>query len=641
MKKFWLLSFLILSLTTTAQTLFTYGNQQVSTQEFLRAYNKNNTQPVANKKQVMKDYLELYINSRLKIREAYELGYDTLPQIRSEVSNLRNQIVENYMSDPETMRKLIAEAFARSQKDVHVGHIFIPIQNLDTPAAYSLAQSVYNRLQKGEDFGKLAQDLSQAPNAKADKGDIGWITVFTLPYAFENAIYTLAPSKISTPVRSKAGYHIFKNLGERKALGKMKARQILIAIPPGTDEAGKKQLARKADSIYKRIVAGEDFAKLASTVSNDYLTAVTGGSMPDFGVGQYEPAFESKVWALKKDNEVSKPFETSHGFHIVKRLSIVPVVTDPANKINEQDLKSKVNQDQRWKTSRDVIFNKVVKQAGLKRNDFDNASLWVYTDSMLDRKPLGIGKTFTPVTALYKLGDTVITAENWTGYAAMNRFRQDGTGRRLYEDVMNDYVQNFVFSYYRSHLEQFNEEFRNQMNEFKDGNLFFEIMQQEIWNRAQTDSAELIALYEKNKSKYSWNKSADAVLFYVADDASAKTLHAQLKKDPRRWKELAESMMEKVVADSARFEWTQIPNKNKMALTNGMITTPVLNPTDNSTSFAYVIKVYTEPMPRSFNEAKGLVINDYQALLEEKWLAKLKAKYPVTVDWKVFDSIAK
>ena len=641
MNKRWLPLILSLLITATAfsQTLFTYGNYSVSVQDFMRAFNKNSLQTGTDRTTAIREYLDLYINSRLKIREAYERGYDTLPMLRNEVTNLRNQIIENYMSDPETMNRLQREAFERGMKDIHTGHIFVAINNGDTLTAYKLAQDLYGRLQKGQDFLKLATETSHDPSAKTNKGDIGWITVFTLPYLFENNIYALSPGKFSPPIRSKAGYHIFKKLGERKAVGKMKAKHILLAFPPGADAATKNAIAKKADSIYKRLLAGEDFAKLATALSNDYMTAVTGGTMPEFGIGQFDPMFESKVWALAKDGAFTKPFLTSHGYHIVKRTVIFPVVTDPANKQYEQELRQKINLDQRWKASREVIFNKVIKQAGFERSSYNVIELWAYTDSILDRRPLGIGRTISPDQSIFKLGDTTIRVGDWITYSQAFRMKTDGTGRRPYEDVMDEYIHQVAMHYYRDHLEAFNDEFRYQMNEFKDGNLFFEIMQQQIWNRAHNDSAELRSLYESNKAKYQWNKSADAIIFFCSDAEVARTLHAQVKKEPGKWRELVDAVAEKVVADSARYEWTQIPDKNKMVPANGMITTPLVNTTDNTTSFAWIIKTYPQTMPRSFNEAKGLVINDYQELLEAQWVKQLREKYPVKVDEKVLATV--
>lgn len=179
------------------------------------------------------------------------------------------------------------------------------------------------------------------------------------------------------------------------------------------------------------------------------------------------------------------------------------------------------------------------------------------------------------------------------------------------------------------------------MNEFKDGNIFFEIMQQEVWNKAQSDTTALLALYEKNKKNYLWKQSADAVVFFCADEVTGKMAYDELKKNPADWKKTADMFTEKVVADSSRYEWEQIPNINKMVPKPGMITTPLVNKTDNTASFAYIVNVYAQPTQRSFNEAKGLVINDYQAVLEQQWDEALRKKYPVVIDQKVLAEISK
>ena len=376
MTKRWLTALIAFSITFTAsaQTLFTYGKYSADAKDFLRAYNKNNSQTTDNKAKAIRDYLELYINSRLKIQEAYERRYDTLPQIQSEVETLRAQIIENYMSDPEAINRLTKEAFQRSLKDIHVGHIFISFTNnagdVDTVSASKKLNDVLTRLKKGEDFLKVAQQLSDEPSAKTNKGDIGYITVFTLPYTLENIIYTTAPGTYSKPFSSKIGYHIFKNLGERKAVGKIKVQQILIAFPPGADEAIKKSAAILADSIYRRIIAGDDFGKLATAFSNDYISAATGGNIPDISVGQYDPAFEKMLWSLPKNGAVAKPFLTSHGYHIVRRVSVKPVTVNPNDKANMDDMKQRVMNDDRWKTAKDFIYIRVQKKPGFQKLNY-------------------------------------------------------------------------------------------------------------------------------------------------------------------------------------------------------------------------------------------------------------------------------
>lgn len=629
----------------SAQTLFTYGKHSVDAKDFLKAYNKNNTQPVINKAKAISDYLDLYIKSRLKIQEAYDRRLDTLPSMKMELANLRTQISEGYMTDPEISARMVKEAFLRSQKDIRVAHIFISFKGIngfiDTASAGKKRDEVLQRLKKGENFGQVARQLSDDTTAKANNGDLGFITVFTLPYEFENAIYSTPLNKYSSVVASKAGYHIFKNTGERKAVGKIKAQQILLAFPPGADDITKRQLAARADSLYKRILAGDNFNRLAAEFSNDYISGASGGMMPDISTGQYEPAFEKVLWSLPKDNAVSKPFLTSHGWHIVKRLSLKPVVTDPNNKAYQDELKQRIISDNRWKSSRDFVYQKVKEKKGFKKFPYDDAALWNMSDSVLDGKPMTSGWAITANTALFAIGDSIYNANHWVNYANTYRFKQDGTGAKPWEQVREEWYHFAMLEYYKEHLEDFNDDFRYQMAEFRDGNLFFEIMQQEVWNKSQTDTTALLALYEKNKKNYLWQQSADAVLFFCSDINTAGNVYEKLKKDPANWRKIAEEYPEKVIADSSRYEWNQVPNLNKMLPKAGMITSPLLNASDNTASFGYIVRVYNQPTQRSFNEARGMIINDYQVVLERQWDEALRKKYPVTVDQKMLTEISK
>lgn len=628
----------------SAQTLFTYGPYSVDAKDFLRAFNKNNTVQGTARSQALKDYLQLYINSRLRIREAYDRKYDTLLSVKNEVENLRKQISENFMNDPQIVPRLQREAFERSQKDIHVAHIFISFsknEERDTARARSLRDEILQRLKKGEDFGKLAREFSDDTTARKNSGDLGYITVFTLPYEIENVVYATPPGKFSPVITSRSGYHIFKNLGERKALGKMKAKQILLAIPPGADENSKKKIAALADSLYKALMKGSDFSNLASKYSNDYISAANNGTMPDISVGDFNQQFESVVWGLTKDGEISKPFQTSHGWHIVQRLSLKPVVTDSANQANKLELLNKMITDSRWKSSKDFIFVKVSKNPGIKKAGISESALWETTDSLALHKNLPPGSKLLDTNApLVTLGKQRFTVMDFINYAAQNRFSPNGE-IKTNPELFDDYLHSLAYTYYQDNLEMYNEEFRNQMAEFRDGNIFFEIMQQEVWNKAQNDSTALLALYEKNKEKYNWNKSAVAVIFYCTDEANAKFIYNEVKKDPSAWKRISEQYAEKVVADSSRFEWDQLPSNVSANPARGTVSAPVVNQNDNSASFAYIISVSTTPLQRSFSEAKGLVINDYQEMLEKNWTDSLRRKYPVKVNEKVLQEISK
>ena len=640
MKKNWLAAAIISCITIPAasQTLFTYDGHNVDASEFLRTFNKSVPPPVSNRAAAIRDYLDLYINSRLKILEAYNRGYDTLDQVKQELENLRSQVIENYLSDPQVIDRLAGEAFRRSLKDIHAAHIFIAVNGADTAAGRRKLDEVMTRLKKGEDFQAVAQQLSDDPSARDNKGDLYYITVFTLPYELENIIYATAPGAWSQPYRSKAGYHLFKNLGERKAAGKIRIQQLLVAFPPGVDEAGRKQAARLADSLYRRIAAGDDFGKLAAAFSNDYISAASNGNVSDIATGQLDPAFEKAIWTLPV-NKVSPPIRSAYGYHIVKRVGSTPVVTDPANPDNLEALKQKVMADDRWKSAKDFIYARIGEHRIYQPVPYSEAALWALTDSLLNQQPVS-GTTLTAPSVLFRLAGNAFSVADWIAYAQTNRYKPGTQILLSYPELMDGFVKNAMYQYYRDHLADFNEEFRNQMNEFREGNLFFEIMQREVWDKVQSDSAGLLALYEKNRSKYDWKPGADAIMFYCADEATAHAVAAQVRKNPSAWQTIV-SANENVSVDSGRYEWAAIPGAGKFTLKPREVTIPVVDQSAQTVSFALILRVYDQPSPRPFEDAKGQVMNDYQQLVEEAWVKELRKKYPVTIDPVVLAQIEK
>lgn len=628
----------LISFSLSAQTIFYYGNDSVTVNEFLKAYNKNKTNVRTEK--AFRDYLNLYIASRLKIKEAKERGYDTLPQMVSDLENLRQQILPNYLNDKEAVNKLVEEAYIRSQKDIHLAHIFISFQQngtIDTVAALKKLAELQDKLKATPDFLAVAKQFSDDPSAKTNSGDLGWITVFNLPYALENLVYSTGVGKISQVYKSKAGYHIFKNIAERKDPGRIKALQILIANPPGADNSVKDANKKLADSLYQLLLKGADFGALAPKFSNDMVSAASNGQMQEFGVGEYDPVFENAVYSLQK-NALSKPFLTSHGYHIVKLLEKLPPVTKTDAKAMET-LRSKVEQSDRIASTRTALANRILKQAGYKKSSINTNELWVFSDSVLNSRTTGVPVHVSSSSDLFKIGNKNYLVSDWIGYAQTFRYKPDGSGLKPYPQLWDEFVQAMALNYYQANLENYNEEFKAQIDEFKDGNLFFEIMQREVWGPAQTDSIALAKYFEKNRSKYNWKPSADAVIFYANDMVTAKTFNSDLKKAPASWHELVNTAEDKIAADSSRFEISQIPNPAKQVLQPGTVTTPLLNKSDNTASFAYIIRNYNKTEPRNFADARGLVINDYQIELEKNWVDQLKKKYPVKINEKVLNNL--
>ena len=636
----WALSFSI-----NAQTLFTYAGNKSDVKEFLRAYNKVSAEgSVANKEKSIREYLSLFINSKLKIHEAYEKKYDTMPAFMEEVNNLRQQVMENYMTDPETYNKLADEAFARSQKDIQVQHIFIPYKTgnnfSDSAVARLKIREAHMELSTGKKFEDVAIKFSADPSVVNNKGNLGFITVFSIPYQFENIVYGLSPGQFSEPYKSKTGYHIFKNVSERKAAGRIKVAQILLALPPGSKPEERKKDEALADSLYQRLLKGDDFAKLATKFSNDYVSAASGGQLPEFSLGTYDLTFENIAFSLPSNGAISKPFLTSHGIHIVKRISITALSTIKDKKALDE-IKLKLDKDHRINIARDVLLQRIISNVGFKQADINLSGLNAFVDSSVENKSVPIGNTLKKEMQLLKVGDLEKSIGDLITYTQTNRFLADGSGLKPFDQLMQEFKQAAILDYYKNHIEDYNEDFRLQMNELKEGNLFFDIMMKEVWNKAQTDSAGQANYYYQHVKKYTWKNSADAIIFYCGNEETAKVLRQALAKKPVEWKRTQEDYSDRSTVDSGRFEWTKIPGLKNAVPKKGMITAIEKNKDDNSAAFAWVVKVYTLPTQKSFNEARGDVISDYQNELDDEWINTLKKKYPVQVDEKVLQSIIK
>jgi peptidyl-prolyl cis-trans isomerase SurA len=631
--------FCFVAINTNAQTLFSYGDKAVSKEDFLKAYSKNNNDPKPTQKSY-RDYLELYIRYKLKVKAAFDFKLDTLTAQQTELKNFRNQVADTYMNDEESLNALVDEAYNRSRKDIHLAHIFIAVPKnasaADTLKAYQKMMSIEDALKKNKDFGETAAIYSDDPSAKRNHGDIGWITVFTLPYELETLAYTTPPLHFSKAYRSKAGYHILKNIGERKAIGKIRVAHILLSIPVNATDSVKAKTKQKADSIYNALINGANFGELAKKYSGDNLSYQTGGEIADFGVGKYDSAFEATAFALSKDGEISKPLLSSFGYHIIKRIGKKDI--PEKSKETLDGLKQRVIADPRIQVSTKKFLAKIFAQTNFKRYPINDANLWGYTDSALQHKTIPKFSTIDDHLALLSFSKNDVHVSDWMDYIRKAKNTPAISSGKTDSELFDKFIETTALTYYREHLENYNKEFAYQLNEFKEGNLLFEVMQRKIWDKASADSAGLKEYYDTHKEKYWWAPGADAVLFTCSNQKVADAIKSRLQDNFSSWRKLIDSSGGTAQADSGRFEMAQLPMAEK-TLMPGQFTSFNTNSPDNTITFAYILKLYDERTPRTYNEARGFVINDYQGFLEDKWIAALKQKYPVKINEGVLKSL--
>ncbi len=602
-----------------AQTLFTFGNKSVSKSEFLEAYNKNDQGGVRNDS-TYKAYLDLYIKYRLKIQAAYDEKVDTLQSIKEEVAGYRDQVLGEYLRSQSGYERIAELEWKRAAKEILLQQIILPSNQEEK------AKQAYKELKVGKPFEEVATAYSNDPYVSINKGTAGYITAMVLPYDIETKLYDLKPGEFSTPFLSSGKWIILKNGAERPSRGKVKVRQILLTIPPDANESERNNVKRKADSLYTLLKDGSSFSELANQFSEDQFSFNHGGELPAFGTGVYDPVFEEIAFGLKEE-EISVPFETGYGFHILK-LDKKIAYTSTLDSLARAELIDQVQSGDREMLATKQLIERISSILKVKEQPVDKSSLAQFTKSILANPSSVADMGLKPSTVLISMNGKNITVSEYRKY--LKELGQAGNfGDQPAEDFYEGFRQNVILDYYQQNIEKFDPVFKKQILEFKEGSMLFYMMEKYVWSVSAADTAGARKYFELNKDRYWWNKSADVLVFTSANKELIETIKEAIVKVPEKWEEIRDKYETQLTVDSARYEFSQLPG-SPAELKNGE-TTPVVQ-MENMYSVAYAVNVYNDRSPRTYEEAQGLVINDYQALLEEKWINKLKKKYPVKIE---------
>jgi peptidyl-prolyl cis-trans isomerase SurA len=343
---------------------------------------------------------------------------------------------------------------------------------------------------------------------------------------------------------------------------------------------------------------------------------------------------------LDKDGAISRPVPSLYGYHIIKRIARDPF-PGQFTKETAASLKQQVISDPRVEVARKTLLKRVLQQIDWRTGSFSPEDLWVFTDSATFNTGFSSFRGLTYSTVLFSFAGQSYTVKGWLDYTRTAKTPRTGSGSKTDKELYDTYLERSALEYYRNHLEEYNKDFAFQLTEFKEGNLLFEIMQRKIWDKASTDSAGLRNYYEGHKDKYWWDSSADALLFTCNNEKTAQAMRNDLAVTVTDWRRLTDSVGAAIQADSGRYELAQIPTAGSRSFQPRTFTSLLANKSDNTVSFAYILNVYNERAPRNYRDARGFVINDYQAFLEDQWIAELKKKYPVNVEEKVLASLPK
>ena len=631
-----------------SEVLFTVADKPVTVEEFQYIYEKNNGANADYSEESVMEYLGLYEKFKLKVARARDLKVDTIPALQRELAGYRKQLANTYLNDKEVTNTLVEEVIVRMKTDREVSHIFLP---LDQKSSYNVKNQVkanidaiYARLQRGEDFAKVAKDASLDPSSAVKGGELGFY-VAPLPsgfYAFENAMYDTRIGGFSEPIQSKMGYHIIKVHSERPARGKRDIAHILVKkSDKGVDLASKKTI----DSLYAELnKEPTKFKTLAAKFSDDKNTAAKGGKLGTIRIRQYDSAFEDAAFALKKNGDYSQPIQTDIGWHIIQRIKVVEETDEDRLRRN---LTAQLVRDDRLEISKKALIESIKKESNLVVNkraiNIFNSKLTeeFYTYKwQIPTLPTEDLLSFNGGSKVFSLGD-------FAEYCKRNtkdrlKFNKDIPTVEAVDMLFENYTDDAVLEYEEANLEKKYPAFKALMREYEEGILLFETTKMEVWDKASQDTVGLKSYFAEHMENYKWEDRVK-LQSAVIKTSDAKVL-AKIQKGLSKNKSYT-SLQKKYNSENTTFV---IMDAETFPLDSPQLEdiTPTVGATKTSTKpdGSIAVTKVVESIPagtKKFNEAKGYIIADYQDYLEKEWVKDLKARFPVDINQSILDQLIK
>ena len=503
-----------------SDVLVKIGNKEITTEEFLNTYSKNNNLKTATEND-LRDYLDLFINFKMKVMEGEEMQVDSSRQFKQELQSYKRQSAQQYLVDKEVTETLVEEATRRAKENIRASHILIncpeKATGKDTVAAYNKALSIRNDILSGKiTFAEAAVANSDDPSARdmvnpqngrlhhGNKGDLGYFTVFDLIYPFENAAYNTKVGEISMPIRTRFGYHLIYVTDKMDAIQEISIAQIFVADTLALVGKQSAETAKKLKEIQQALANGTSFEDAVKKYSDDRTTD-NGGIQEPFAPNRRQGDFVKAVLALKPA-QISQPIASQNGWHIVKLIEAKPVVLDDDALYA---LRNRISRDDRSHKSKDSFIAKLKKEYNYNESGRAKAmkfflknmpdEFFQMKETKLQKAP-GIEKL--PPMCTY--ADQQISAEEFAKH--FDRFKGMRLQPNEFADFLDErfdaFIQEKMTRFERDRLEEKYPEFKALVQEFHDGMVLYEINTKKVWAEATTDTLGLEKFYEANKEKY-------------------------------------------------------------------------------------------------------------------------------------------
>ncbi|MCL1933112.1 MAG: peptidylprolyl isomerase [Candidatus Azobacteroides sp.] len=627
--------------------IMTINGKNYKKSEFEYFYNKYNNEDVIDKRS-LKDYIDLFKDLKLKVAEAESQGLDTTASFRAELFGYRATEAKPYLDDLEINEELVRKEYNRMKDLIEVSHILVAFPKIlnndikvfpsDTLETYNKAVQIRNRILKGEDFEKIAAELSDDKNTskKERPGYLGWFTGLDLNPPFEEVAFNTPVGSIGQLTRSNLGYHIIKVHAKKENPGRINAAHILIPCPADADTVQAADAWKKINEIYDELMKGADFSALAKEYSKDPGSASKGGELGFFGYGTMVKEFQDAAFGLKEIGAVSKPFRTQFGYHIVKLLDRKPLESFEEKR---KDIEAKLNSGGYFIPLHQPGIENMKKEYGFQKEDAGYQQLFSQAKTVYPTDSLFYAAFENSEMPLLTVDDTRYSAAQFINYLKKNVRSPFTMSTDLLDDRLQWFEYNALNEAKNKSLESKYPEFKNLIQEYRDGILMFEISNKEVWGKASDNAEDLSAYFEKNKKNYVWDEPFFKGYVVLAKDAKTKK---KMQKEIARMQpdEAAQYLYDNykvggvsyVKVEKGLFKKGDNAFVDEAAFQSGVAERPA-----EFQDFFLIGKILREP--ESYMDVRGPVMTDYQNYLEEIWIKSLNEKYKVTVYPEVIETI--
>jgi len=622
--------------------LFTVQNKEIRLSEFKYIYDKNNGAKADYSEKSLREYLQLYIDFKLQIIKGEELKIHENEAIKKEQAQYRAQLANNYLTDREITEKLVKEVYERSKEDRRISHLFIQLRENASPEEIKESG---DRLRKIKDmcnesnFTDMVKQHSEDGFSKNTGGDLGFFAALQLDYELETAAWNTPKGKVSDIVRSPYGWHLLRVTDSRPAYGQVQTAQILIR---DKSETGKKL----ADSLFAALRTGAQFDDLVKRFSEDNASKTQSGIIGWVTINKYSTEFETAVFSLKKDGDISAPFQSSAGWHILKRVKaqINPTFTEV-----KAELTDKIKKDSRFNLVQAALVERIKKEANYTvdaKLRGEILEVWKKDPTFYNAQWTADAKLAADERVLFTIGSQKTLIKDYI--AASLRFVPERvnmspmTHEAAFDRILNKLVVQRALAYEETQLEVKYPDFKALLREYEEGILLFEVKKQLIWDKASADSTGLKAFYDSNPNKYQTKDLANVTTFLInsTDKKQLKTIRkaAQtMKVEDLKNQFNADKAL--IFTSNADVEKGKNAALDKMKWKVGSISANSPAP-DNKTSFMKIEKI-TPARAKTMDEARGFVVADYQEKLEKDLLKELRSRYPAKIDEALLKTLVK